>query len=41
LRELAAMGVNHLQVRFMARSVAEVCDQTAAFGAEVGPLLGG
>jgi probable F420-dependent oxidoreductase len=41
LRELAAMGVNHLQVRFMARSVAEFCDQTAAFGAEVGPLLGG
>jgi probable F420-dependent oxidoreductase len=39
LRELVAMGVNHLQVRFMARSVEEYCDQTAAFGAEVGPLL--
>jgi alkanesulfonate monooxygenase SsuD/methylene tetrahydromethanopterin reductase-like flavin-dependent oxidoreductase (luciferase family) len=39
LRELTDMGVNHLQVRFMARSVEEFCDQTAAFGAEVGPLL--
>jgi probable F420-dependent oxidoreductase len=39
LRELTAMGVNHLQVRFMARSVEEFCEQTAAFGAEVGPLL--
>ncbi|HEY1831162.1 MAG TPA: TIGR03619 family F420-dependent LLM class oxidoreductase [Acidimicrobiales bacterium] len=39
LRELIAMGVNHLQVRFMARSVEEFCEQTAAFGAEVGPLL--
>jgi hypothetical protein len=41
LRELVAMGVNHLQVRFVARSVEEYCDQTAAFGAEVGPLLTG
>jgi probable F420-dependent oxidoreductase len=41
LRELVAMGVNHLQVRFMARSVDEFCQQTAAFGAEVGPLLAG
>jgi probable F420-dependent oxidoreductase len=39
LRELVAMGVNHLQVRFMARSVEELCDQTAAFGNLVGPLL--
>jgi probable F420-dependent oxidoreductase len=39
LRELVAMGVNHLQVRFTARSVEEYCEQTAAFGAEVGPLL--
>jgi hypothetical protein len=31
--------VNHLQVRFMARSAGEFCDQTARFGAEVGPLL--
>ena len=41
LRELVAMGVNHLQVRFMARSAEEFCEQTAAFGAEVGPLLTG
>ena len=39
LRELVGMGVNHLQVRFMARSAEEWCDQTARFGAEVGPLL--
>ncbi len=39
LRELTAMGVNHLQVRFMARSLDEFCEQTAAFGEEVGPLL--
>lgn len=41
LRELVAMGVDHLQVRLMARSADELCDQTAAFGALVGPLLGG
>jgi probable F420-dependent oxidoreductase len=39
LRELVAMGVNHLQVRFMARSADEFCEQTLRFGAEVGPLL--
>jgi probable F420-dependent oxidoreductase len=39
LRQLIAMGVNHLQVRFMARSVGECCDQVSAFGQEVGPLL--
>jgi alkanesulfonate monooxygenase SsuD/methylene tetrahydromethanopterin reductase-like flavin-dependent oxidoreductase (luciferase family) len=39
LHELVAMGVNHLQVRFMARSAEEFCEQTARFGAEVGPLL--
>jgi probable F420-dependent oxidoreductase len=39
LRELVEMGVNHLQVRFMARSADEFCEQTARFGAEVGPLL--
>ena len=39
LRELVAMGVNHLQIRFAARSAAEFCEQTAAFGADVGPLL--
>jgi probable F420-dependent oxidoreductase len=41
LRELVAMGVNHLQVRFMARSVEEFCEQTTRFGEEVGPLLNG
>ena len=41
LHELVGMGVNHLQVRFMARSAEEWCDQTARFGAEVGPLLNG
>jgi probable F420-dependent oxidoreductase len=40
LRELVSMGVDHLQVRFMARSAGELCDQTRAFGALVGPLLG-
>jgi probable F420-dependent oxidoreductase len=39
LHELVGMGVNHLQVRFMARSAEEWCDQTARFGAEVGPML--
>jgi hypothetical protein len=39
LHELVGMGVNHLQLRFMARSAEECCDQTARFGAEVGPLL--
>ena len=39
LRELIDMGVNHLQVRFMARSPEEFCEQTARFGVEVGALL--
>jgi probable F420-dependent oxidoreductase len=39
LNELAAMGVNHLQVRFMARSAEELCDQIAAFSATVMPLV--
>jgi alkanesulfonate monooxygenase SsuD/methylene tetrahydromethanopterin reductase-like flavin-dependent oxidoreductase (luciferase family) len=39
LRELVGMGVNHLQLRFMARSAEEFCEQTARFGVEVGPLL--
>ena len=39
LHELVAMGVNHLQVRFMARSVDECTEQIARFGAEVAPLL--
>ena len=40
LNEYVSMGVNQLQVRFKSRSAAECCDQLAAFGADVGPLLG-
>lgn len=40
LHELVAMGVSHLQVRFPSRSVEELCDQMAAFGELVAPLLG-
>ena len=36
---LGAMGVSHLQLRFASRSAAELCDQVAAWGAEVGPHL--
>jgi probable F420-dependent oxidoreductase len=39
LAELIDMGVSHLQMRFPNRSVGELCDQMAAFGEEVGPLL--
>jgi probable F420-dependent oxidoreductase len=39
LREFAAMGVNHLQVRFRNRSLNELLDQMDAFGTEVAPLL--
>jgi alkanesulfonate monooxygenase SsuD/methylene tetrahydromethanopterin reductase-like flavin-dependent oxidoreductase (luciferase family) len=39
LREYAAMGVSHLQVRFPSRSADELVDQVRAFGTEVGPLL--
>jgi len=39
LNEYGRMGVSHLQVRLQARSCDELCDQIAAFGAEVGPLL--
>jgi len=39
LRELIDMGVSHLQLRFPSRSAGELCDQIAAFGTEVGPLL--
>jgi probable F420-dependent oxidoreductase len=34
-----AEGVNQLQVRFKARSCDEICDQIAAFAAEVAPAL--
>jgi probable F420-dependent oxidoreductase len=39
LSELLDMGVSHLQMRFPNRSVEELCDQLAAFGEQVGPLL--
>ena len=34
-----AQSVNQLQVRFRARSCAEICDQITAFGTEVAPLV--
>lgn len=40
LNEFAAMGVSHLQLRFRARSIDELCDQLEAFGTQVGPELG-
>jgi probable F420-dependent oxidoreductase len=36
---LGEIGVSHLQLRFASRSASELCDQVAAFGAEVGPHL--
>jgi len=39
LAEVIAMGASHLQLRFPSRSVDEMCDQMAAFGEQVGPLL--
>ncbi|HEY7947151.1 MAG TPA: TIGR03619 family F420-dependent LLM class oxidoreductase [Acidimicrobiales bacterium] len=40
LAEFVALGCSHLQLRFPSRSVQELCDQMAAFGEQVGPLLG-
>jgi probable F420-dependent oxidoreductase len=40
LAEFVELGCSHLQLRFPARSVEEMCDQMAAFGEQVGPLLG-
>ncbi len=40
LRSFPEAGVGQVQVRFPARSVTELCDQIAAFGAEVAPLVG-
>jgi probable F420-dependent oxidoreductase len=37
--ELGRMGVAHLQLRFAARSRAELCEQVERFGVEVGPHL--
>jgi probable F420-dependent oxidoreductase len=39
LVDLAGSGVNQLQVRFRARGATELCDQIAAFGSTVLPLL--
>ncbi len=39
IREFGAMGVNHVQVRFKARSLDEQLDQMDKFGADVAPLL--
>jgi probable F420-dependent oxidoreductase len=39
LAELVGFGASHLQLRFPSRSVTEMCDQMAAFGEQVGPLL--
>ena len=39
LRELKALGVNHVGVRFRSRSCAELVDQVEAFAARVAPLL--
>jgi alkanesulfonate monooxygenase SsuD/methylene tetrahydromethanopterin reductase-like flavin-dependent oxidoreductase (luciferase family) len=38
---MAAMGVNHLQMRLRARDIDEFCDQAAAFGERIGPYLQG
>ena len=40
LAEFVELGCSHLQLRFPSRSVDEMCDQMAAFGEQVGPLLG-
>jgi probable F420-dependent oxidoreductase len=39
LAEIIGLGVSHLQLRFPSRSAQEMCDQMAAFGEQVGPLL--
>jgi hypothetical protein len=39
LRTFADAGVGQVQVRFPSRSVEELCDQIAAFGADVIPLV--
>jgi hypothetical protein len=41
LRALAALGVNHVGVRFRTRSCDELVDQVAAFATEVAPHLDG
>ena len=39
LRQWVELGVCHIQVRFPSRSVSELCDQMAAFGDSVAPLV--
>jgi probable F420-dependent oxidoreductase len=39
LRGLADLGVDQIQVGFVSRSVDELCDQIAAFAADVAPLV--
>ncbi len=39
LRPFSAAGVGQVQVRFPSRSAGELCDQIAAFGREVAPLV--
>jgi probable F420-dependent oxidoreductase len=41
LRTIADLGVDQIQVGFVSRSVDELVDQLAAFGAEVAPLVNG
>ena len=41
LRTFSAAGVGQVQVRFPSRSVGELVDQIAAFGADVAPLVDG
>jgi probable F420-dependent oxidoreductase len=41
LRPFPEAGVGQVQVRFAARSCEELCDQIAAFGSEVVPLVAG
>ena len=40
LRPFTEAGVGQVQVRFPSRSADELCDQIAAFGREVTPLVG-
>jgi probable F420-dependent oxidoreductase len=40
LQSYVELGVEQIQVRFASRDVAEQCDQIAAFGADVMPLVG-
>ena len=39
LRRIVSVGADHVQVRFRARSAAELCEQLEAFGTEVWPLV--